>query len=165
MEARTKVKHLSAPLFFLRHGQTNWNLEKRLQGLNDVSLNKTGFQQAKSLAPLIHKLEIKDCICSPMLRARQTLAQLQLDCPVRIDHKWQELAISRQSLQSPRIKLVPEQLKPYTLIVSHGSVFEALCRTLAIPVKVLDNCSLVEISIGNTIKIHHSGYPLMSCLE
>ncbi|WP_363322335.1 phosphoglycerate mutase family protein [uncultured Pseudoteredinibacter sp.] len=159
-----REKQLPAPIFFLRHGQTNWNLERKLQGLNDVSLNKAGLQQAKSMVPLVESLEINSCICSPMLRARQTLEQLQLNCSVRFDPAWQEISIARQSSHSLRLTTAAlNSLKANTLIISHGSVFDALCHSLAIPKKTLNNCSLVEISTCRAIQIHHSGYPLMDC--
>ena len=36
-------------LYFVRHGETDWNVKKKIQGKTDVPLNETGKQQAKSL--------------------------------------------------------------------------------------------------------------------
>ncbi|GAB1575396.1 histidine phosphatase family protein [Bordetella petrii] len=37
-------------IWFIRHGETAWNLERRLQGWQDIALNDTGRQQAGQLA-------------------------------------------------------------------------------------------------------------------
>lgn len=36
-------------IYFARHGQTDWNLENKIQGSCDIELNSTGIQQAKEL--------------------------------------------------------------------------------------------------------------------
>ena len=60
-------------IFIIRHGQTNLNLEHRLQGSGcDFELNETGKDQARSLA--ISGILPKDTeiICSPLKRVIQT---------------------------------------------------------------------------------------------
>ena len=37
-------------IYIVRHGQTNWNLEKRNQGGKDIELNEKGILQAKETA-------------------------------------------------------------------------------------------------------------------
>ncbi|MDR0531233.1 MAG: histidine phosphatase family protein [Oscillospiraceae bacterium] len=60
-------------LYYARHGQTDWNLRRRVQGLTDNPLNETGVQQARELAEKAALLEPIDVIVSsPLLRARQT---------------------------------------------------------------------------------------------
>lgn len=37
-------------LYLIRHGQTKWNLEKRMQGHKDSPLTKVGISQAQKLS-------------------------------------------------------------------------------------------------------------------
>lgn len=61
-------------LYILRHGQTDLNLERRVQGHLDVELNETGIEQAKDLAKVVAEKDIRfDRIyCSPLKRAIKT---------------------------------------------------------------------------------------------
>lgn len=56
---------------FVRHGQTDWNLEGKLQGVTDIPLNSRGIDEAKSLKNRI-KNEYKEIISSPLKRAYKT---------------------------------------------------------------------------------------------
>ncbi|MCW4465557.1 histidine phosphatase family protein [Glutamicibacter sp. MNS18] len=63
----------------VRHGQTAWNLDNRLQGRSDVRLNATGRQQAERAGVQLAKEGPWDLVvCSPLGRARQT-AQIIAD--------------------------------------------------------------------------------------
>lgn len=59
-------------IYIIRHGQTDWNLSRRLQGHNSVPLNETGRQEAENARKKINSLEIDKIISSDLLRARQT---------------------------------------------------------------------------------------------
>lgn len=58
--------------FVLRHGQTDWNLQARLQGSTDIALNDTGRQQAKKAATVFEAHSISHIYCSPLSRAHET---------------------------------------------------------------------------------------------
>ena len=36
-------------LYFVRHGETEWNVKKKIQGKTDIPLNENGIRQAKEL--------------------------------------------------------------------------------------------------------------------
>jgi broad specificity phosphatase PhoE len=59
-------------LFFIRHGETDYNKERRLQGNLDIALNENGRQQAYEAVPEIEKLKIDRIISSPQKRALET---------------------------------------------------------------------------------------------
>ncbi len=60
-------------LVVLRHGQTDWNLQGRLQGRTDIPLNDSGIESAKKAREILRKCSFDAVYCSPLLRAKQTL--------------------------------------------------------------------------------------------
>lgn len=58
--------------FYLRHGQTDWNLRGVAQGSQDVPLNARGREQAAEAAQSAHALDIVDIVSSPLSRAHET---------------------------------------------------------------------------------------------
>ncbi|MET0743284.1 MAG: histidine phosphatase family protein [Microvirga sp.] len=68
-------------LYFIRHGETDWNLEGRLQGQKDIPLNDVGRVQAEEagrrLRALVPRYEDLDYVCSPMTRTRETMEILR----------------------------------------------------------------------------------------
>jgi broad specificity phosphatase PhoE len=56
----------------LRHGQTDWNIDFRLQGITDIPLNKTGILQAETAAKFISPEDWNFIASSPLTRARDT---------------------------------------------------------------------------------------------
>ena len=56
----------------LRHGQTDWNIDFRLQGITDIPLNETGILQAQTAAAAIPKSFWNFVASSPLSRALDT---------------------------------------------------------------------------------------------
>jgi broad specificity phosphatase PhoE len=59
-------------LGLLRHGQTDWNIDLRLQGSTDIPLNETGRQQALDAAAALNPEDWDLIITSPLSRAKDT---------------------------------------------------------------------------------------------
>ena len=59
-------------LILIRHGETLWNKEGRVQGTSDVELSEVGRRQARSLALSLHDHTIASIHASPLKRASQT---------------------------------------------------------------------------------------------
>ncbi|MEM6497224.1 MAG: histidine phosphatase family protein [Pseudomonadota bacterium] len=57
---------------FLRHGQTDWNVEGKFQGQTDIPLNDTGVAQARNAATILAGHRIDRIISSPLTRALRT---------------------------------------------------------------------------------------------
>lgn len=63
-------------ILLIRHGETDWNKEKRLQGYLDIPLNEVGKQQAQALSQCLGKLELDAVFSSDLQRARDTAQPL-----------------------------------------------------------------------------------------
>ena len=59
-------------IFAVRHGQTDWNNERRFQGQTDIPLNGTGLAQAQALGACLSQLHPARVVTSPLVRARAT---------------------------------------------------------------------------------------------
>lgn len=60
-------------IFLVRHGQTQWNHEKRLQGHKNSPLTEAGRQQAIQARKSLQGCQIDKAYVSPLLRAQDTL--------------------------------------------------------------------------------------------
>jgi probable phosphoglycerate mutase len=60
----------------IRHGQTAWNADARIQGHQDIALDDTGDAQATRLAAALHDEDLQAIYSSDLLRAWQTAAPL-----------------------------------------------------------------------------------------
>ncbi|MEB3338979.1 MAG: histidine phosphatase family protein, partial [Leptolyngbyaceae bacterium] len=67
-----RSKHQGPRLLLVRHGETDWNRQKRFQGWIDVPLNDTGRQQAQQAAEFLKTIQIDRAVSSPMLRPKET---------------------------------------------------------------------------------------------
>jgi probable phosphoglycerate mutase len=76
----------------IRHGETDWNAEKRLQGHLDIELNAEGLRQADMLAQVLQGEQFDAIVCSDLQRARKTAQPLAslLGKTVHIDKAWRE---------------------------------------------------------------------------
>ena len=59
-------------IYFTRHGQTDWNVARKIQGTTDIPLNAQGRAQALSLQAQIPPLNLSKIIASDLKRARET---------------------------------------------------------------------------------------------
>ena len=109
-------------LWFIRHGETDWNRLRRWQGQSDTALNDTGFSQARALRPVLSAVAFDAVWSSDLARARQTIetalprVEARLDTRLREMHfgawegrTWAELAPEEQA----RVKLWQEDPKMF----------------------------------------------------
>ncbi|KQO65258.1 histidine phosphatase family protein [Curtobacterium sp. Leaf261] len=76
-------------LYLVRHGETDWNRQRRIQGSTDVPLNDTGRRQASDTAELLARRSFDAVVASPLSRALETgaiiAARLGLPAPTTDD--------------------------------------------------------------------------------
>jgi len=179
----------TAPFYYLRHGETDWNWERRQQGQSDIPLNETGRAQAHAAAPLLADCGIATICTSPLQRARETAdivnRTLDVDLVVvdgliecnwgvgesQVNDGWYENwrdggfldgAESHTDFVARSLAAINEalDLPEPVLIVGHGGVYRA--------VKIHARLDL-EFSLSNSVPVRHdpptSDYPWWTATE
>lgn len=80
-------------LYLIRHGESLFNAQRRIQGQSDVALSPLGLRQAAALAAALQSLDIDAIYASPLRRAMQTAEPLAaaLHLSVRSDDRLKEI--------------------------------------------------------------------------
>lgn len=76
---------------FIRHGQTDWNRDDRLQGSSDIPLNATGREQAREAAALLRDGGWTAIVSSPLSRARETAEIIAAELGLELGPAYDEL--------------------------------------------------------------------------
>jgi broad specificity phosphatase PhoE len=101
-------------ILLIRHGETDWNAQRRWQGCEPTALNEIGFSQAKALAKHLSARPIRAIYCSDLLRALQTAQAVgsALNLAPEIDIRWREINVGIfQGYTTDELeKLFPEEL-------------------------------------------------------
>ncbi|CAH0345484.1 histidine phosphatase family protein [Bacillus sp. CECT 9360] len=78
---------MTCTILLIRHGETEWNLQRRFQGRADISLNDRGYIQAEKVAHALVGQQINLIYTSPLTRTKQTAKvighKLKVDVLVR----------------------------------------------------------------------------------
>lgn len=82
----------SRRLILLRHGQTEYNAARRMQGQLDTELSATGVEQARAAAQTMRGQRIVKIVASDLVRARRTaeIIAAELDLDVSVDERLRE---------------------------------------------------------------------------
>ena len=90
-------------IYFIRHGETDWNTETRLQGRTDIPLNKNGRYVAELTRDALHDVRFDIAFTSPLERARET-AEIVLqgrDVEIIDDERIIEISFGKYEGQTP----------------------------------------------------------------
>ena len=80
-------------VYYVRHGQTDWNLARRMQGGGtEKDLNETGLKQAEETRKELENVNYDIVIRSPMHRAEQTAEIINQgrNVPIIVDERMRE---------------------------------------------------------------------------
>ena len=153
-------------LLLVRHGETDWNAEGRLQGHTDRPLNEYGRRQARGLADELAGEELDAIYSSDLARARETaeIVGERLGLPVVLDPDLREKSWGSWEGLTPaerhEIELVGESTEEHAartlralrriaerhpggrvLVVTHGgSLRRVQVEALGLALPVVENC-------------------------
>lgn len=71
-------------IYLIRHGQTDWNIQGRIQGSHDIPLNETGRAQAELLAKGMDSRPVSKIFSSSLIRATETAERISTRQKVEI---------------------------------------------------------------------------------
>tara|TARA_R110002050_G_scaffold44262_1_gene105540 strand:+ start:43963 stop:44544 length:582 start_codon:yes stop_codon:yes gene_type:complete len=177
------TKITEKPFFFIRHGQTDWNVKHHVMGVTDIPLNQVGTMQAQSAHQQFKGIKIENICYSPLKRASCTAEILNdvLQCKMHPIEELKEFNIGNfagkkigdwfdEWIQGKNIpgaehfhEFVERSIlginkalehKGPVLIVAHGGVYWAIKRAIEQPhLADLPNCILSFFSPQQTTGI------------
>lgn len=124
-------------LYIIRHGLTDWNKRKKLQGRTDIPLNEEGRAMAENAASRYADIHFDICFCSPLKRARET-AEIILggrDVPIIEDERLCEMSFGiyegTENYREPGspVSMLFEKPQCYTASGGAESIEELFART------------------------------------
>ena len=126
-------------LWLVRHGQTDWNKAKLMQGHSDIPLNSTGIRQAENAAKQVKDLDFDAVYSSPLSRAIMTASIISRRGPekIMIDQRLIEADFGKYEKQPyyllgpamtaywsmPEIFPAPESVETIESMVSRSTSF------------------------------------------
>jgi broad specificity phosphatase PhoE len=151
-------------LLFIRHGETDWNREGRLQGQRDIPLNPKGREQASAVGRTLRKLVGREIdrleaaggfVSSPLIRTRETMerARVAMGLPqdgYRLDDALKELTFGDwEGLTWPEVQArdpegaAARAAAKWDFTPPNGESYAALARRIAPWLETIDRDLLV----------------------
>jgi probable phosphoglycerate mutase len=133
-------------IYYIRHGETSWNAQGRLQGAQDVALNELGRKQAAHSGQILADLFVRACrdksalafVSSPLGRARSTmeLVRAELKLPpanYRLDDRlreigygeWEGSTLAEMQARDPAF-FARRQIEKWTMSAPGGESYVAV---------------------------------------
>lgn len=152
--------------YIVRHGETEWNLEQRLQGWLDSPLTQRGKEQASSLSAALRDIHFDACIVSSSGRALETArlllvgraVELMIEDSLREIYlgNWQGKRVRDILMSEERTNYLTYSERPELYIPSHTESFEAVTaraiHTLSSIAERFPTGKILVVSHGVTVK-------------
>ncbi|MBD0348367.1 MAG: histidine phosphatase family protein [Thermoleophilia bacterium] len=154
-------------VLLVRHGETDWNRDRRIQGQSDPPLNAAGREQARDLAERLAGTRLDAVYASDLRRARETAEILaaRLAMPVVVDPQLRELDFGSwegwtvEELQERDPENVARWLETGEAVWERGETHADLARRVRTAV-----ARLAEIHAGGQILLVAHGGPVRALL-
>ncbi len=167
-------------IYLMRHGETDWNKARRLQGQSDIPLNEYGTELAVRTAEALANVPFDRAFCSPLVRAKKTAGIIlgNRKTPLCTDTRLKEINFgtnegicfdaAKQDPQDPlhdffcrpECYLPPEGAESFVQVAERGREFlkekilplEGNCETLLIVAHGAFNRSILNSIMGTPLK-------------
>lgn len=143
-------------LYLVRHGETDWNRARRIQGSTDIPLNATGRAQAASTGLLLARRQWDGIFASPLSRAFETASiiagETQLGEPQAIDAIVERNYGTAEGMTGSQID---RMFPPGTEVPGRETREEVANRVLPALLRLADDHpdqSLIVVSHGGVIR-------------
>jgi probable phosphoglycerate mutase len=169
-------------IYYIRHGQTDWNAEHRLQGQRDIPLNETGRAEARRSGEILrdiltregHSPHDLDFVCSPLVRASETLELVRIALGLdpagyHIDSRLAEISFGKwEGLTLADLKsgaaeqLATREKDPWHFAPPGGENYEQLKARIADWHGSLERNTVISshLNTGRALQVHLGLAPL-----
>ena len=158
-------------IYYIRHGETDWNVAGRLQGRHDVALNAYGRAQADHCGRILRDLFASrghdptdfDYVSSPLGRARETMALMRMPLGLPPDGyrvegrlaeisfgEWEGFTIAQLHSRDPQRIAAREQDK-WRFVPPGGESYETVAARMRDWYEKLA-CDTVAVAHGGTAR-------------
>ncbi|MGQ3674162.1 histidine phosphatase family protein [Xanthobacter sp. TB0139] len=155
-------------LFFVRHGETDWNVAGRLQGRRDVPLNALGRVQAGRIGRLLPRLtgeapERLQFVSSPMARTLETMRIMRTTLDLPVNEFATDIRLAELSFGDWEGKTWPQLRRsefegvrrrdedPWNYAPPNGESYQALSERLARAISDIEGDAVV-VTHGGVIR-------------
>ena len=158
-------------IYLVRHGETEWNVLRRVQGSMDAPLTENGIQQAKNVAKRLAKVDFAAAFASPQMRAYRTAEKIVAEHPAITLQKepslrefsfgdWEGHKLDEMHLEEPE-KWDCYQRTPSLFTAPHGDCMIArVAESKAFVDRLLENRwgqNVLCVTHGYAIRIFING--------